>query len=283
MAMVIGKDSDDGLRLARVYWIGLGRPERLNKKSVMDDWAPRMEKLMRKGGMGYEDFKWFLIWATRPRDPDGANYGNDFTAQYLRNSHNPMLTLEKHFSNVFFNIFMESAQKKMPYLKEKVQRERDLMLRDYVPPQRILTYLDIIPKHPIWSEAWRREYARWLTAVDKRFPMLEPSAGESMDQFVDRMFRPFSDNREWKCSKCKYNPSRTGVRSARPQDMQGNFLDDENLVQQPVWYGLEERLEWCPDCLEEFMADWNEDKIIHAQDNNWWEAQILDLVLAWKP
>src|ERR1700733_12044822 len=121
MVMVIGADSDDGVRLARVFWIGLGRPPQFNKKSVMDNWSPRMESLMRKAGMGYEDFKWFLVWSTRLRDEDGANYGNEYSAQFLRNAHNPMHSLEKNFQRMFFNIFMESAQKKIPLLKDKVQ------------------------------------------------------------------------------------------------------------------------------------------------------------------
>jgi hypothetical protein len=257
--MVIGKDSSDGLRLARVYWIGLGRPPRLDSKKVMDNWAPRMETLMRKAGMAYDDFKWYLIWSTRLRDQDGANYGNDFTAQYLRNARDPMNILEKHFMDVFFNIFMESASKKLPYLKDVVQRERDLMLRDYAPPQRTLTYLDIIPKHPVWSEAWRREYARWLTAVDKRFSMLEPAPGEDMEDFVDRKFLPVSDNRDWRCSQCTYNPSRTGVRNSQETD--------DPMVQDVVYYGKEERLKWCGDCWEEYLACRDEDIIIHAQDN----------------
>jgi hypothetical protein len=271
--MVIGKDSSDGLRLARVYWIGLGRPQRLNSKGVMDNWAPRMETLMRKAGMGYEDFKWYLIWSTRLRDEDGANYGNDFTAQYLRNAHDPMNILEKHFTEVFFNIFMETASKKIPLLKDKVQREQEMLHKNDPPPSA--TYLDIIPEHPVWSEAWRREYARWLNAVDKRFPMLEPAPGEDIEDFVDRMFLPFSDNREWRCSKCRYNPSSTGVRNSQETE--------DSIVEQVVWHGREERLVWCGDCYEELMADLWEDKIVHAQDNDPVASAFFDLLLTWKP
>jgi hypothetical protein len=44
---------------------------------------------------------------------------------------------------------------------------------------------------------------------------------------------PFSDNREWRCSECVYNPSRTGVRSARPMVSEGGawmVSEDEDLV-----------------------------------------------------
>jgi hypothetical protein len=128
--------------------------------------------------------------------------------------------------------------------------------------------------------------------------MLEPAPGEEMEDFVDRMFLPFSDNREWKCSKCVYNPSRTGVRSALPIESvcevhgyhpcqcisrKWVITEDEQSVEQVVWYGMEERLAWCGDCYEELMADLWEDIIVHAQDNDPTEAAVFDLLLAWKP
>jgi len=266
--MVIGKDSTDGLRLARVYWIGLGRPQRLNSKSVMDKWAPRMETLMRKAGMAYDDFKWYLIWSTRLRDADGSNFGNDFTAQYLRNARDPMNILEKHFPEVFFNIFMEVADKKIPLLKDTVQREQEMAHRND-PPARVTwhdAYCGTMKNPP----AWKVEAARHMTALDEQYPMLHPAPGEDMEDFVDRMFLPFSDNREWQCSKCTYNPSRTGVRSVHREA-------DEDL-EQSVWYGMEERLQWCADCLEDLMADISEDMIRHAQEN---APTVSDLILAW--
>ena len=306
--LVIGTDSDDGVRMARVFWIGLDRPPRFNTKKFMDNWAPRMDTLMRKAGMGYEDFKWFIVWATRLRDADGANYGNNYSAEFLRVAQDPMRSLEKNFPRLMFEIYSDaSSQKKLPYLKDVVQKERDLMLRDYAPPQRTLSYLDVIPEDPMrGSEKWRREWARWLTAADKRFPKLEPAPGEDMDDFVHRMFAPFSDNRKWRCPTCKYNPSATGVGNApsmvsvckthgyNPCPEQYSVAYDERCtrqwtesgdetVERVVWYGEEERLQWCGDCWEEYVADRDMDIIIHAQDNNWWEAQILDLLLAWKP
>jgi hypothetical protein len=282
MAMVIGKDSTDGLRLARVYWIGLGRPQRFDTKRVMDKWAPRMETLMRRAGMSYEDFKWYLIWSTRLRDEDGANYGNDFTAQYLRNASDPMNILEKHFMEVFFNIFMEVAAKKIPLLKEKVQREQEMAHKNDAPPR--VTWHDAYCGTMKEPPAWRVEAARYFTSLDERFPMLHPAPGEEMEDFVDRMFLPFSDNREWQCSKCTYNPSRSGVRNApNPTSFSVPGMPDEvdengNLEPIVYYYGMEERLKWCGDCYEELVADMSDDIIRHAQEN---APTISDLILSW--
>jgi hypothetical protein len=275
MAMVIGKDSTDGLRLARVYWIGLGRPQRFNSKRFMDNWAPRLESLMRKAGIAYEDFKWYLIWSTRLRDEDGGNYGNDFTAQYLRNARDPMNILEKHFMDVFFNIFMETAPKKIPLLKDKVQREQEMAHKNDPPPR--VTWHDAYCGTMKNPPEWKVEAARYFTALDEKFPMLHPAPGEDMEDFVDRMFLPFSDNREWQCSKCTYNPSRTGVRNGLPF-MDGREAEEDPLVQRVVWYGLEERLKWCGDCYEELVADMSDDIIRHAQEN---APTVSDLILAW--
>ena len=55
---------------------------------------------------------------------------------------------------------------------------------------------------------------------------------EDMEDFVDRMFAPFSDNREWRCSKCEYGIGEDG--------------------------DIDERVKWCEDCGDELrinMAD----------------------------
>jgi hypothetical protein len=51
------------------------------------------------------------------------------------------------------------------------------------------------------------------------------------------------------------------------------------MVQQVVWHGVEERLKWCGDCWEEYLACRDEDIIIHAQDNA--PFTHLDLVYGW--
>jgi hypothetical protein len=281
--MVIGKDSDEGLKLARVFWIGLGRPPKFNRPKFMVEWAPRIEALMRKAGMGYEDFKWFLIWSTRLMDDDGANWGNNYSAKFLRVAEDPMQSLEKNFPRMMFEIYSDaSSQKKLPYLKDVHQKEQEML--QYKRQQAHQN--DPSPKWD-WYEAYGtdakgREAARHFTALDERFPMLEPAAGEELEDFVDRMFQPFSDNRQWRCPKCKYNPSATGVRDARPVELvDGKWVvtEDEDFVQQVVWYAREERLQWCPDCLEEYLADRDEDIIVHAQDNS--PHTHLDLVYRW--
>src|SRR5437016_3143387 len=91
----IDKNSSVGLRLAYRFWIELGRPTRFNNRKTMEEWAPKMESLFHKSGVDYAGFKWFLIWALRLADPDGARYGNDFTARNLRAAHDPMASLVK--------------------------------------------------------------------------------------------------------------------------------------------------------------------------------------------
>lgn len=303
--MVIGKDSTDGLKLARVFWIGLGRLPKYDSEKFMDNWSPRMETLMRKAGMGYEDFKWFLIWSTRLRDKDGANWGNNYSAEFLRIASDPMHSLEKNFQRMFFEISMEEGYKKLSVLKDVHQKEQE-MLRH----QQQKAHKDDPPPAPEWD--WYKVYgtgakglaaARHFTALDKRFPLLEPLEGEEMEDFVDRHFLPFKDNREWRCSQCVYNPSSTGVKNARPMESvcevhgyepcgwgYGRYGEsncakrrwvevDDEMVQDVVWYGMEERLKWCGECWEEFVACRDEDIIIHAQDNA--PLNNLDLVYGW--
>jgi len=279
--MVIGKDSSDGLRLARVYWIGLGRPPKFDSEKFMVNWSTRLETLMRKAGMAYDDFKWFIIWSTRLRDEDGGNYGNNYSAEFLRIAHDPMHSLEKNFQRMFFNIFMEEGYKKLPYLKDKHQREQEML--QY---KQQLAHQNDPPPDWSWHEAYcgsmktpparKLEAARYFTALDARFPMLEPAPGEEMGDFVDRMFLPFSDNRDWKCSQCTYNPSRTGIRNA-PKMVDGKEVEPDPMEEVVVYYGYEERLKWCADCYEDLLMNASEEL-----ESGWdAEATVSDMLTAW--
>src|ERR1035441_370644 len=119
----VGKDSPPGLKLAYWFWMELGRPTQFRNAKTFLAWSPRMESLLAKSGLDYERFKWFLVWVTRLRNADGANYGNDYTATYLRVARDPVATLAKHFNEVFFNFFLPRADKRIPLLMEIRGRE----------------------------------------------------------------------------------------------------------------------------------------------------------------
>jgi hypothetical protein len=83
-----------------------------------------MESLFRKSGLDYTAFRWFLIWALRLNDADGAKYGNDFTARNLRSARDPMASLVKQFGMTFFDVFLPKADKVVPLLVEKPSRKK---------------------------------------------------------------------------------------------------------------------------------------------------------------
>jgi hypothetical protein len=222
----ITNDDDDGLKLAYVFWDRVGRPKAFAKRRVLEAWSLRMEKLMSKVSLPYSEFRWFIVWCTRQRDADGANYGNDFTATYLRSAKDPMLTLEKNFAQIYYEFFIPKADKVIGYLRDKVQREKDARSVHKSSPR--LTWYDVIvDKHN--PQPWQVEKARWSTLMDERFPMLFPAPGESMEQFVDRMFAPYAAWRDWRCSKCEYG------------------IGDDGDV--------DERVKWCGDCHEEISMN----------------------------
>lgn len=82
--LLIGKNSATELKLAYWFWMELGRPARFHTPKTLLSWSVSMLSLIQQSGLDYERFKWFLIWACRLRDCNGANYGNDFTARNLR-------------------------------------------------------------------------------------------------------------------------------------------------------------------------------------------------------
>jgi hypothetical protein len=229
MKLRIDSNSPVGLRLAYRFWIELGRPARFHNRKSMDAWEPSMESLWRKSGLDYGAFKWFLIWCLRLDDPDGAKFGNDFTARNLRAARDPMASLAKQFAMTFFEIFMPKADKVVPLLIEKREQEEAeaALAAAAVKPTR---WVDILPEN---ADRWEIEKARHLDALDAAYPMHGPMAGETEDQWIMRETKPLR-NPDWRCSKCEYGVS----------------LDGDDDV----------RTKWCADCAEERRMYEDEDR-----------------------
>lgn len=228
----IGGDSPVGLKLSYWFWMELGRPSRHNKAKTIMAWSTPMESLLARSGLDYERFKWFLVWVCRLRDADGANYGNDFTAQNLRVANDPMSSLVKQFPKTYFEIFLPMAEKGIPMLMEKRQREDDERVEKQQPePENRVRFVDILVANA--SEGSVRN-AQDLDRLDDAFLMLLPFPGESMEDWIDRECEPLS-NDDWRCPHCTYAYSIDG--------------------------GDDARIKLCADCEEE--------KVMWAQDD--WE------------
>jgi hypothetical protein len=228
----VGKDSPPGLKLSYWFWMELGRPPQFRNAKTFKAWWPRMESLLAKSGLDYEHFKWFLVWATRLRDANGVNYGNDYTATYLRTARDPVATLAKHFDTVFFNFFMPIADKRIPLLVETRGREdEEKAARQEPDPEMRVKFVDILV--PDASEAGIRN-AQDLDRLDEAFPVLHPFPGESMEDWIDRECETLSDD-NWRCPNCKYAFAIDG--------------------------GDDARIKFCADCEEE--------QVMWAQDD--WE------------
>ncbi len=240
--LMIAGDSPPGLKLAYWFWMELGRPPQFHNAKTLRAWSTPMESLLRKSGLDYERFKWFLIWVTRLRDANGANYGNDYTATYLRAARDPVATLAKHFNEVFHTFFMPRADKRIPLLMEIRQREdAEKAAKQKPEPEKRLRYIDLL-------ETWTKLYAvddrgvvnirmrlEWLDKLDDAFPVLEPFPWESVEDWVDRETESLRDD-DWRCEHCKYAFSIDG--------------------------GDDARIKLCADCDEE--------RILWAQDDLEW-------------
>jgi len=249
MALEINKNSPIGLRLASRLFIELGRPPQFHNAKALLSWSPRMESVLAKSGLDYERFKWFLVWVCRLRGADGANYGNDYTATYLRAARDPVATLAKHFNKVFFTFFLPEADKRIPMLMEKRQREdEENAARQPTEPENRLRYIDLLDKwvklyllvdeHGVAGErgvASIRMRLEFLDKIEDAFPMLQPFPGESMEEWIDREFELLRDD-NWRCKDCTYAFSIDG--------------------------GDESRIKLCADCDSE--------RILWAQDDLEW-------------
>jgi len=186
MKLRIDSQSPVGLRLAYRFWIELGRPAKFRNPRTLQAWAPKMESLWRKSGLGYAEFKWFLIWALRKAEPDGTNYGNDWTARNLRAARDPMASLVKQFSVTFYDIFMPKADKIIPLLvsvREREDREAALAAQAAKPTR----WVDVLPKD---AEPWEIETARHMDELDAAFPEIGPLPGETVEEWVMRETAP---------------------------------------------------------------------------------------------
>jgi hypothetical protein len=225
----IDKNSPVGLRLAYRFWIELGRPKKYNNRRTMEAWSPKIESLFRKSGLDYMGFKWFLIWALRLAEPDGAKFGNDFTARNLRSAQDPMASLVKQFGMTFLDIFLPKADKVVPLLVEKREQE-EAEARLAATAAQPTRWVDILPAD---APPWEIEKARWMDADDTMTAMRGPMAGETMEEWIKREFRPLR-NPDWRCPHCEF----------------GISLDGEDDV----------RTKWCPDCAEERRMWADEDR-----------------------
>lgn len=218
----IGKDSPVGLKLAYWFWAELGRSPRFHTAKTLLAWSSQMDSLLAKSCLDYDRFKWFLVWACRLRDADGANYGNDFSARYLRAAKNPATTLVNQFNQLFYDFFLPRADKSIPLLRAKREREDELKeataaKKKSVPVDtgdRPLRHIDLLD---IWTKRYAAEYGslakeeveefsrrlEWLDALDDRFPMREPYEWEDMEDWIDREFEAFNDG-NWRCEHCTY-------------------------------------------------------------------------------
>jgi len=248
----VGKDSPPGLKLSYWFWMELGRPTQFHNAKTFKSWSPRMESLLAKSGLDYERFKWFLVWLTRLRDSNGANYGNEFTAQNLRAANDPMSSLVKQFPKTYFEIFLPRADKRIPLLMEKREREDEEKAARQEPApapdaEKPLRYIDLLENWVklfvrIVEEGPARERGvakirmllEHLDALEEAFPMLQPFPGESVEDWIDRECEPLSSD-DWRCEHCTYAFSIDG--------------------------GDDARIKFCADCAEE--------KVMWAQDD--WE------------
>jgi hypothetical protein len=134
---------------------------------------------------------------------------------------------------------MPKADKVVPFLIKRRERE-EAEAASATAAQKPLRYVDILPDD---AEEWEMEKARHMDALDAAFPMWEPMAGETVEEWVMRETKQLRCP-DWRCGKCDYGVSLDG---------------DEDV-----------RANWCADCAEERSMYEDEDK-------EWmcWEAESV--------
>lgn len=103
----VREDSPDGLRLAARFLIELGRPARFDNEVTLTRWAGIMDGLLSQSGLDYDEFRWFIIWATRLDE-----LGNSFTAKNLRLARDPGASLERQFE-MAYSIYSDKTRHKL--------------------------------------------------------------------------------------------------------------------------------------------------------------------------
>jgi len=272
----VGKDSPPGLKLSYWFWMELGRPTQFRNAKTFKAWSPRMESLLAKSGLDYERFKWFLVWVCRLRDSNGANYGNDFTAQNLRAANDPMSSLVKQFPKTYFEIFLPRADKRIPLLMEKREREDEQRAARQKPePEKRVRFVDILVAD---ASDGSIKNAQDLDRLDDAFHMLQPFPGESMEDWIDRECELLSGD-DWRCEYCTYAFSIDGGDDARIKLCAG--CEEECIL----W--AQDDLEWMHDgeVGEEWMPwDWGTVPLgygaMRYPQYGYQRAEMLPVVLA---
>jgi hypothetical protein len=254
MTLRIDSKSSEALRLAYRFWMELGRPPRFRNRKTLEAWSMQMDGLYRESGLDFEGFKWFLIWALRPDDPDGARFGNDFTAKNLRMAKDPMGSLVKQFS-VAFTIFEEKAEKIVPLLQAKREEDEAEVVCEICsnpalrgsslckscfdenainePQQCEKCEQTALSGTSLCSacldKSHRNRMRDYLASGEAEEQDPERRPGESLDEWIERHFAPIRD--DLRCPHCGYSDP---------------FSDDE-------------RTAWCSDCAEERWMDIEDD------------------------
>jgi hypothetical protein len=225
----------------------------------MEAWSTQMDVLYRRSALDYDGFRWFIIWALRPNEPSGIRYGNDHTARNLRVARDPMGSLVKQFDFTFFEVFLPKADKVLLFLKNRRQEEdseclcnicSEPALRDMPLCKRCLDE----ERRAEGSEACtdcgqtaahgtslcfdcldklrRKQMSEYLMCAEADVQHLGRRAGESIEDWIDRMFAPLHDP-DWRCPNCGYggDPNPDAKRTA-----------------------------WCVDCAEERRMWADEDR-----------------------
>ena len=105
-----------------------------------------------------------------------------------------MASLVKQFGVTFFEIFLPKADKVIPLLVAKREQE-EAEARFAAAAAQPTRWVDILPDD---AEPWEIEKARWMDAEDAMTPMRGPMAGETVEEWIMREFRPLR-NPDWRC------------------------------------------------------------------------------------
>jgi len=78
-----------------------------------------MDGLLSHSGLDYDEFRWFIIWATRLDD-----LGNSFTAKNLRLARDPGASLERQFE-MAYSIYSDETRYKLREMLVQRRTEED--------------------------------------------------------------------------------------------------------------------------------------------------------------
>jgi hypothetical protein len=78
-----------------------------------------MDALLSQSGLDYDEFRWFIIWATRLDE-----LGNSFTAKNLRLARDPGASLERQFE-MAYSIYSDETRHKLREMLVRRRTEED--------------------------------------------------------------------------------------------------------------------------------------------------------------